>query len=340
MSLEKLKIEITDQCPLQCIHCSTNAGPECNNVLTLETVERILNEFKELGGKKLTISGGEPLLHSHLEQILKFSKYLEFEIVLYSTGILLKNKIPTKANIEIFSHLKKYINKIIFSIYGDNSRIHDSITNVQGSYNLTWKSIKNSIELKIETEVHFVPTPLNFKSIPSVIKKVNSEGIKRISLLRFVPQGRGELHKDEMTFNRQQLIELKRIIKECRANIENIEIRTGSPFNILLPEKITPCMAGINQLFITSDGNIFPCDAFKQHTFVNIKLSNIKKNSLREIWLSSPFLLKTREALHTPLNLKCAKCESLDVCQSGCLAQKVMSSLSFIQQPDPDCLLN
>lgn len=210
MNLEKLKIEITDQCPLQCKHCSTNAGPEYNDVLSLETIEQIINEFYELGGKKITISGGEPLLHPQLEQILKHSKHLGLEIVLYSTGILLENKLPIKAEIRIFSNLEKYISKIIFSIYSDNSKTHDSITNVQGSYNLTWDSIKNSTELGIDTELHFVPTPLNYKSIPSVLNKMRIERIKKISLLRFVPQGRGEFHKDEMTFNKLQLIELKK----------------------------------------------------------------------------------------------------------------------------------
>lgn len=340
MNLEKMKIEITDLCSLQCQHCSSNAGPECNQILQFPIINSVLKEFQELGGKKLVISGGEPLTHPDLDQILQLSNKIGLETVLYSSGILLKNNRYIKVSNEIFSKLKIYINKIIFSIYGNSDKIHDAITKVPGSYNLTWKSIKKSIKFEIETEIHFVPTPLNYHSIPSVIKKANSEGIKRISFLRFVPQGRGKLHKDEMTFNKQQLIEFKRIIKYCRTNIQNIEIRTESPFNILLPKKITPCMAGINQLYITSDGNIFPCDAFKQYKFNDSILSNIKNDSLKEIWISSPFLKKTREALQSPFSLICSDCVSLEVCQGGCLAQKVMSSSTFNEQPDPDCLLN
>ena len=54
--LEELCIEIVEQCPLECLHCSSASFLDGKQKLSLELVKGILKDFKELGGAKLELS--------------------------------------------------------------------------------------------------------------------------------------------------------------------------------------------------------------------------------------------------------------------------------------------
>ena len=64
--LDELKIELTQECPLACIHCSTRSNRFMRSRLPLEVVTRILCEAHELGARKVALTGGEPLVYPRL----------------------------------------------------------------------------------------------------------------------------------------------------------------------------------------------------------------------------------------------------------------------------------
>ena len=162
-----------------------------------------------------------------------------------------------------------------------------------------------------------------------------------ISVLRFVPQGRGQLLKKRV-LSKLQNLELKRIIERLRK--KGFEIRTGSPYNFLMLNDQPKCSSGIDRLIIGPDLRIFPCDAFKQiraeEVVGTLTDSSVNDSSLQNCWENSPFLKAVRDYLTTPFFKKCSSCKALEKCLSGCLAQKVLINSDFRKQPDPDCLLS
>ena len=56
-------------CNLHCSYCDTRYGCEDDNY-RIESIENILEKVRELGVKSITVTGGEPLIHPGIEELL------------------------------------------------------------------------------------------------------------------------------------------------------------------------------------------------------------------------------------------------------------------------------
>src|SRR5438094_4842519 len=86
MRLKELKLELTQQCPLACVHWSTESHRKRTSALTEETVIRLLREGSCLGLEKVAFTGGEPLLVPYLPRAIRESSALKIESSLYICG--------------------------------------------------------------------------------------------------------------------------------------------------------------------------------------------------------------------------------------------------------------
>lgn len=92
--ITNLRISLTQDCNLNCFYCH-NEGEEQgkqNTSLKLTEVKRLLETASELGMQKVKYSGGEPLLHPEIENIIDFSSNLMEDVSLTTNGILLEQK--------------------------------------------------------------------------------------------------------------------------------------------------------------------------------------------------------------------------------------------------------
>ena len=68
-----LRISVTDRCDLRCVYCMKEKMtflPK-NEILTLEEIERLCDNFVELGVKKIRITGGEPLVRRDIIKLIR-----------------------------------------------------------------------------------------------------------------------------------------------------------------------------------------------------------------------------------------------------------------------------
>jgi radical SAM protein with 4Fe4S-binding SPASM domain len=200
-------------------------------------------------------------------------------------------------------------------------------------------AIRHAIDAGLHTELHFVPMASNYRQLAPLAEIAKRIGVQRISVLRFVPQGRGAAIGQEV-LSPDQNRELRAVIQRLVRQGHNI--RTGSPYNFLMLRKKPECAAGIDRLTIAPDLRIYPCDAFKQvkaERIVNTaRMSSLKGASLKDCWDKSPYLLKIREFLTTDFGEPCRSCDALNRCVSGCLAQKFLAHGHLKKAPDPMCL--
>ncbi len=84
-------IEITDYCPFKCPFCSTKArqSEADSRWLTIPTIFTLLSEGKHEGREVVHISGGEPLFHASIGEILwKAAELFGFENVWLHTNLI------------------------------------------------------------------------------------------------------------------------------------------------------------------------------------------------------------------------------------------------------------
>ena len=93
--IDYLRISITDRCNLRCRYCMPEDGfhkVDSRQVLTIDEYIEIVKAFKELGIKKVRITGGEPLVKYGVIDLIKGIKELGIEDISMTTnGILLKD---------------------------------------------------------------------------------------------------------------------------------------------------------------------------------------------------------------------------------------------------------
>jgi radical SAM protein with 4Fe4S-binding SPASM domain len=296
--------------------------------MTPGRVLRIAEEFKEMGGLYVRLSGGEPIIHPEFHKILDNLNYVGYKPTVYTTGVQHRMKPLSSEDVDA---LKPKVGKMVFSLHGGNAEIHDKITNRKGSFDLTFKSMWECKRASMDVEVHFVPMLENFHSLSELFPKLTELYIDNISLLRFVPHGRGDECFADAKFTKHDLVELRDIVKEGR---KLLWVKVGAPFNILGLEFSEKCSAGKKSLTITVDGRAYPCDAFKDYP-TNLSVGNVFFDGLKNTWETSPFLNRIREVGQQ----ECDKCNRCRLCQCGCMAQKCykLGKLNNVI-PDPMCL--
>ena len=96
-SLRYLELIMTDRCNLTCRHCYL--GESHHQDLPFETIHKIADEFEEMQGLRLLLSGGEPLLHPDFWRINDLLGGYEFRSVLLSNGNLITKAVAGKLRV-------------------------------------------------------------------------------------------------------------------------------------------------------------------------------------------------------------------------------------------------
>lgn len=142
----------------------------------------------------------------------------------------------------------------------------------QASRQALLDSLLNAKFTNLNVDVHFVPMKPNYKEINDIIEMLEIAGIKNLSILNFVPQGRGKLNKNELQLSNLELGEFFEILNNSKKHYSG-NIRIGIP---LQSEANHKCNAGLEKIDIKFDGTILPCPAFKDITLEECKKYNIK----------------------------------------------------------------
>lgn len=333
--LRELKLEVTHECPLACVHCSSDASPTVARQMSPDDCLRIIREAAELGAAEIAFSGGEPLTWAGLGAAVAAAARAGLRVTIYTSGT------PDDAGRQLRALRQAGATRVVLSVFSDAAGPHELVTRQPGSFEKTKAAAIAGVRAGLQVEFHFVPFASTYALLPGVVRLARSLGVHRVSVLRFVPQGRGAMLPSEV-LDRRQSLELKRSIEQLRTTENGVEVRTGSPYNYLLLNADPACTSGIDRLIIDPLLNIYPCDAFKRVSAEALvgtsDYSRLDTFTLRQCWESSPFLKEVRRYLTTPFAEECAGCNALETCLSGCVAQKVIANGSLAKKPDPDCL--
>lgn len=310
--LKDLCFEIIQTCPNECIFCSSNSSIDKNCIIDIELFKRTIEHFINLGGiEEISISGGEPFLHPKLFDIVLFCKSKNIKTVIYTSGIKKRKKIP-KEEIEALPKAEKRIvemveksefsgiskiefiklknlglDKIVFDFQAMDVDNYNTLMGTKNCMVYVLDSILLASLAGLNVDVHYIPTKINYKQFPDIIEGLNIAGVKNLSILNFIPQGRGATNAKDLVLNNTELQEFIELFNHYE-NKFNGKIRVGIPLN---SNSGHLCTAGYDKINIKYDGTVLPCPAFKEtdiKTFAKhgISLYNIHSD-LNKIQLTS-----------------------------------------------------
>lgn len=329
--LEELVLKVTTACERKCIHCSCRGGAPLPNELTIDELINVLYQFKELGGKRLNIDGGDPMYRrKDVFRLLKYTEGLDDIRIFTSctTGALSEEELNELATLKI---------KVFLSFYSANPFIFDRITNTQYSFQ---KSFELTLALKkagIYVGWSYVLMKPNKNDFYKLVQLAKICGVEVINVLRFVPQGRGADNRYQLEITPHEFKEFLDQFMKLRKDLETPKLRLSNPCNFLFlydpSNKPGICEAGISSCTIEANGNVLPCPAFEDlPMFI---AGNIRQQNLRDIWEKSKVFNEIRKTSASIENF--CKCKYYMICRGRCPAQRVYAYGRMEGGPDPIC---
>jgi MoaA/NifB/PqqE/SkfB family radical SAM enzyme len=321
--LRELRIELLLKCTLACVHCSAGSSPAASRSLSPELVLRLLHEGKELGVETVIFTGGEPLIDPNLVTYVSNANELGIQSTIFTAGFLQQETVEKR----MADLARAGLRQVNVSLYSTDPEVNARITRKPDSLALSQTTLMTALRNGLEAEIHFVPMAPNIEDLEAVAAWAERNGITRLSVLHYVPQGRARTANDSLapapTDERRLRRRIEQIIKEC----PKLAIHVGSSFGFLELSKPVSCESGFSTLSVRSDGLVFPCDAFKgiaDAVFLGNgqRRLDLTKMSLADVWSSCPYLRATRRFINenTPTGgIRCAQ---------GCVSQSIYRGIA------------
>lgn len=290
--LYEVTIEVLQRCPNKCIYCSSWSSKDKTEAMNFDTICGIVNDASELGAELINLSGGEPLLRPDVVDILGYIKSKGMKIRLYTCGIYYEHGYKSMP-VDLLVAIKGKVDTLIFNFETSDPELYAQIMGtVPENLYLLEKTIKNAIDLGITVEAHLVPMKCNFRQIPHTLERIYSLGVSKVSLLRFVPQGRS-VENVEATVLSKEDIETLKVMQNNLSDQYGVKLRLGKPNRT---KRFSSCRTGTIRLAVRYDGFVFPCGAFKDGMmmFKGSTPDSIRDKSLKEIYQSSEYIKNIR----------------------------------------------
>ncbi|MCC6034439.1 MAG: radical SAM protein [Desulfurococcaceae archaeon] len=294
----------TATCNLDCLHCYTYRFRGLRE-LSLQEKLKLAKDIGENGIKYVNLTGGEPLIHSHLPQVLLMLHEYNVEKSIVTNATLVRDNI-----VEL---LYKTDTRIFATIEGPRE-VHDKIRG-HGSYDLANRGIE--VLRKKLSDISIVATVnrINYKRVHEIIDYVVSIDINELALLPVMPSGKALQTRIYVSAG------------EYLEAIENAWIRARE-YGLRLSAWCTPwapllkrdigfwfCreMSGMD---IDPEGNVLLCD------ILDFKITSVRDKSVIEAFEEYRKHQLVR-VVNTPPKLPgvCLKCPILQGCRGGCYAR-------------------
>lgn len=254
MRFNKIYIEITNICNLNCSFCSKDNREK--REISLQEFDIILNKIKNYTKNIYLHVKGEPLLHSKFEEILKLTNKYNFNVRLTTNGTLLKKQIN---NLQKFDNIRQ----INISLHSEN-KLPNYFKNIFESIDI--------LSLKIPT-VYRIWLLDNYKldklSTIIVDKIINYYHLNNNFKSKIINE------KNIKIKNNIYLDKDNKFIWPTHSNSLYKNITNGT------------CLGTRNQIAILVNGDVVPCCL---DSSARLKLGNIFTDNLEDILHSKLFL--------------------------------------------------
>ena len=302
-SPKQVVIELTKKCNQNCIICSQKNDKSRSP--SLNKIREIIDEAKLLGIKEIRFTGGEPLLEfKKLMQAMKYAKSKGFYLFLNTNATLFNNKIIEK--------IENFVDNILISLQGFNSKTEAFITRRKKIFNIKAKNILNIQKSKIPIKrVGTIITRYLLENLDKyyfLLKKLN---IKIWEVYRPMTDKNKLLEYTQFHISVEDILKLSNFLYTLKREGIRASIGNPIPFCTIKEKELIMAVAlgaryddGHSRIVFDSGGY------FKPSYFIDRNLGR----TIKEAW-GHPFMKKMRSLEYLPLS--CQKCDYLKWCLGG-----------------------
>jgi AdoMet-dependent heme synthase len=298
--IQKMHLELTYRCNFRCVHCynATHGGAESE--MSTAQWRSALEQLANLGCHTVTFTGGEVFVRKDAIELMQAACEMGFSLLVNTNGSLIN-----EAMMQRLEPLRPFLQMMEVSFYGATADIHDTLARKPGSYIYTLRALKLLLGARMNVMAKFVTMRDNFDGIPKFEEDMRNLGAPYIVTSGvLIPK----TNRDE-----SPLVQILTDDQYARL-IDSNPHAARSPGSTEMKQ----CQPGHVRGAIAPDGSVSPCE-----WLTDFKLGNLKTQTLRDVWYSSPFLdfrkvfEEQSECPSCTLNSSCQRCPAMSYLETG-----------------------
>ena len=342
---------VTRACNLVCSHCyaSATAGPAPGE-LSYEEGLALLDHLVEYKTPVVLFSGGEPLMHPHIFDLIERAVKGGLRAVLSTNGLLIdEDKAARLAGLGL-----SYVGVSLDGL----AEAHDEFRRLPGAFERTVKAMALARRAGLKVGLRFTLSRRNVADLPGIFDLMEREEIPRVCFYHLVGSGRGAALGGEALSHEETRRALDLIIErtnERHARGRPLEVLTvdnhaDGPYLYLKlqaegrPERAAQVLellrlnggnsSGRGIGAVSWDGAVHP-DQFWR----SVKLGSVRERPFAEIWHDRDNeLLMALKDKPRHVRGRCRNCSFLELC-GGNLRARAEAATGELWGCDPACYL-
>lgn len=280
----EIHFEIENQCLLRCRHCSSMASESKGSMKYSE--QDMIRLLKGIDKKKeVFLTGGEPLLYTNLDHLLNVlqTQISNINLGMFTTGIIADVGKAKAISEKYAEKLAECGLKVCYlSVYSHLEQEHDWMTKLQGSYKMLNESIRHLQTAGVEIRFNSVVTKRNMFYFNDIIDFAENIGATEVRILKLIRHGRADNCWEDIGVTGQNYTNV--VLNALKRKIK-LRITASSAIDILPCRygcKTQICPAGESLIYVTNNGDIFPCASVKRKA--EYKIGNIGEIDIVKKW--------------------------------------------------------
>lgn len=247
-----LFFHILTECNLNCRHCYINPAQHGKTRVPLETIKAWLDVFsKGSAAPNLIFLGGEPTLHPHLAEAVKYARIRRFRSITIDTNGFLFHNILSRVcpeDVDFFS----------FSLDGATRKTNDAIRG-KGSYDACINGIQKTVSAGFAASLIYTVSRANIDELEFMPALLSDLGIERFFIQVIGLRGKATRsgNEDVLQVSRSEWLQ---IIPPLAQKTAARGISVSYPKVYLEPEEAFECAGRVAQnYFIFPNGRVYQC---------------------------------------------------------------------------------
>ena len=330
--LKQIYFYLTEGCNLRCRHCwiapTYQREGSSNDALDFNLFKSIIEQAKPLGLTGVKLTGGEPLLHEHIDEILDCIRTENIDLTAETNGVLCTPELARK-----MAECKNTF--VTVSLDGATAETHEWVRGVEGCFETALAGIRNLVDAGLQPQIIMSIMRQNKDQMESIIRLAERLGAGSVKFNIVQPTARGEkVHESGEALSIEELVVLGQSVEGSLSASANIPVYYDHPpafrpLGKMFGNNGDGCGAcGIlGILGVLANGSYALCGIGK--TVPDLVFGNTSKDPLQAIWNNNPLLIELREGLPQRFEGICSHCLMKGRCLGSCVAQNYYRSKSI-----------
>lgn len=322
--LTDLYFYLTQGCNLRCRHCwiasRFQAVGSVLPALELDLFRSIIAQAKPLGLSTVKLTGGEPLIHPDIREILDHIAKGDLRLVVETNGVFCTPELVD---------LMRACNMpfVSVSVDGANAKTHEWVRGIPGCFDAAIAGIQNLVAAGVPCQIIMTVMRRNRDQMEAMVRKAESLGVGSVKFNVVQPTARGRtMHQAAETLTIEELIELGKQVETDPVWSEEVDVSFSHPtafrpLSRMFGRDRSDCgICGIlGILGVLASGHYALCGIGEM--VPELVFGHAGHDALEEVWCDATVLREIREGLPRRLEGICKSCLVKALCMGSCIAQ-------------------